>query len=195
MHASNGMELRNISKDDPAEVLLFIAVNHHGNMFAFVNALGSQMDFHPDWNVVRPLLKPYPCHRVRARGWNTTSATGQTFEIMDHICEFGSIHQARAANKMYLRTWMRWVEEDSTAEDVRANSTAFVKGLRALGDLNALALKSFEAQIPVDDAYAWALNFVADTLEAPDTPVEIDNTLSEPEWLTAFIKWTEQETQ
>lgn len=192
-HESNGMELSNISKDDPAEVLLFVAINHHGNMFAFVNRLDSQMDFHPHWSPVRSFLKPYTFHCVRARGWNTSSATGQTFEILDHVCEFGSIHQARQANARYLATWMRWVDAGASAEDIRTATTSFVKGLNALGDLNANALASYDAKLPSDEHYIWALEFVADTLEAPEYHIEIDNQTSEPEWLAAYLAFEESQ--
>lgn len=192
---SNGMELSNISKDDPAEVLLFVAINHQGNMFAFVNKLTSFNDFHQHWQPVRHLLQPMTFHCVRARGWNTASSTGQTFEILDHICEFGSIHQARASNARYLQTWTRWVDSGAAAEDVRAATTTFVKGLKALGDLNRDALASYDASLPSDEHYIWALEFVADTLEAPDTLIEIDAETSTNEWLDAFIAWNDKETQ
>ncbi len=186
------MELSGISKSDPAEVLLFITVNQHANMWMFING-STWMDFRSHWNPVREHLKPFTFHCVKARGWNTQSASGQTFEVVEHITEFLGVHQCRAANKAYLWCWQQWLEKQSSAKEIRNGTASFIAQLSTLDVVNTATLRAFDdlvSEAVTDEDYVWALNFVADTLDGPSIPYHIDDD-DTCEWLAAYRAYEE----
>lgn len=164
--------------DNPYYSLIFIAVMHNGDDFAFLNALHRRFSFKWDrWKPWKSILRPMTFHAFRVKGYKTGTASGHGFTPFEHVCEFPGIDLARIANKHYLDQWHQFHDDDE--KTITASTNAYIEQLKEFNAvrhaMHDFCVEEGERLFPslfTPEEMAWALKVAEGPV--PDWSLIID---------------------